>query len=520
MKTLLRSLVLILVAAAAIHFARAADHGDGPQAANNESADLNDLFVFLDPNDNSRVVIDMTLHGFIVPSEAVNFGIFDPEVTYRVIIEETGDTAPDAQIDVTFSPKSSTSPQIADVRMTRGGTKIFQFSAPATAATLNPAAPAQTITTDPASSVSFFAGEVDDPFFFDIPGFNRFVASVLGGSPDGSKLSRGRDSFAGYNTMAIALSIPKALLNSNFGVIGFEGITYRADRHPVTLFANMSTRGHVGATPDELIGGVIITGTEVKRIMFRAIGPSLKNKGVSDALADPTLSVFDSHGEAVATNDDWQSSQSADITASGLAPADAKESALITSLAPGAYTAVVSGVSGAVGTALVEAYDVDTGAPAATGELRQIDRVGIPAVNVALVPFARKDEYNSSTPQQDAAGRFASDIIGTLKALGTNDQNINTLAEVAVLHGDYVRLDLAKANSGPSGGTNSSAAFPNGRRLADDVIDTILNIVTNGAITTGDNVNSNDIPLANTFPFFAPAQQPRDPGVIDDNTRN
>src|SRR3954470_7329808 len=134
MKNLLRGcLVLCLSALAATPFARAADHGDGPRAANNESADLNDLYVFLDPNDNSRVVLELTMHGFIVPSEAANFGIFDPEVTYRMIIEETGDTVPDAQIDITFSPKSSsTSPQIANVHMTRGGAKIFEFSAPAT----------------------------------------------------------------------------------------------------------------------------------------------------------------------------------------------------------------------------------------------------------------------------------------------------------------------------------------------------------------------------------------------------
>jgi hypothetical protein len=521
MKTSFRGcLLLVLVAFAAAPFTRAADHADGPQASNNESADLNDLFFFLDPNDNSRVVLEMTMHGFIVPSEAVNLGIFDPEVTYRLIIEETGDTVPDAQIDITFSPKSSsTTAQIATLRMTRGSTKVFEFSAPATLPSLNPAAPTQVVTADAGSGVSFFAGEVDDPFFFDIPAFNRFVASVLAGSPDPSKLNRGRDSFAGYNTMSIALSVPKALLNSNNGVIGAEAITYRADQHPVTLFANVSTRGRVGADPDVLIGGLIINGTEVKRVILRALGPSLKSKGVADAISDPTLTLFDSHGQPIATNNDWPSNQASDITASGLAPTDPKESAIVTSLAPGAYTAVVSGANGTTGVALVEAYDVETSAEAASGALRQIDRVGIPAVNVALVPFARKDEYNSSTPQQDAAGRFANDIVGTLKALGTSDANIGTLAEVAVVHGDYLRLNLATANSGPSGGTSSGAAFPNGRRLADDTIDTILSIVTNGAVK-GDNVNSNDVPLRDAFPFFALAQQPRDPGVIDDNTRN
>jgi hypothetical protein len=152
--------------------------------------------------------------------------------------------------------------------------------------------------------------------------------------------------------------------------------------------------------------------------------------------------------------------------------------------------------------------------------VRQLDRMGNPAVNVALVPFGRKDEYNGATPQEDAAGRFAGDIVATLHALGTSDPNIGVLAGVAVTKGDYIHLDLTVANSGPGGGNNAGAGFPNGRRLGDDTVDTLLNIITNGAITAGDHVNANDVPLTNEFPFFALSQQPRDPGVIDDNTRN
>ena len=119
-----------------------------------------------------------------------------------------------------------------------------------------------------------------------------------------------------------------------------------------------------------------------------------------------------------------------------------------------------------------------------------------------------------------ALWRMMSDIVGTLTALGTSQDNINLLAQVAVLKGDFLRLDLGKANSGPGGGNNTGAGFPNGRRLVDDTIDTILAIVTNGAITTGDNVNANDVPLRDTFPFFAPPQQPFPPGTVDDRTRN
>lgn len=521
MKRLLRSSLLLFAIGLAPLLSRAADHGDSPSSANNASADLGDLFFFLDPNDNTRVCLEGTQRGFIVPGEAVNMAIFDSDVVYRYGLEENGDTTPDAFIEVTFSPKSSASAQIATVRMTRGATKVFEFSAPATVATLAGTAPTPVVTNDSASGVSFFAGEVDDPFFFDIPGFSRFAASVRAGAADPSQLQRGRDTFAGYNIMAIALSMPKTLLDSNKGVVGAEALTFRADQHPVTLFANLSTRGRVGTGDDVLIGGIIVNGTSVKRVVVRAIGPSLTGRGVSGALSDPTLTLFDSQGHPIATNDDWQSGgQAGELRASGLAPTDSKESALVASLPPGAYTAVVSGSGGATGVALVEAYDLDSGAAAANGTLRQIDREGVPAVNALLVPIGRKDEYNGASPQQDAAGQFAGDIVATLKALGTNDADIAILAEVAVNHGDYLRLNLNTANSGPGGGNNSGAGFPNGRRLGDDVVDILLSIITNGAITTGDNVNSNDVPLRDTFPFFGLPQQPRAPGVIDDNTRN
>src|SRR5262249_51908687 len=145
-------------------------------------------------------------------------------------------------------------------------------------------------------------------------------------------------------------------------------------------------------------------------------------------------------------------------------------------------------------------------------------RMGNPAINVALIPFPRKNEYNLASPQDDADGRFAGDIIATLRALGTDDANIGILAGVAVARGDFLRLNLNLANSGPGGGDNANVGFPNGRRLGDDTIDTILFFVANQN-TLGDNVNENDVRLRNRFPFFAPPQQPRDSGV-DDNTRN
>ena len=183
----------------------AADHGDAPYASVKRSGDLNDLYVFLDPNDNSRVAVILTLTGFTVPSEAVNFSVFDDELLFEFQFDTNFNAVPDQKIKVRFSRKrtSGATPQTATITLPNGG----QFTALTTPSSLANDPPTPTITTGP-RGIQFFAGSADDPFFFDIPGFNRFVASVLAGAADPSLLQRGRDSFAGYNTLAIAFSFP------------------------------------------------------------------------------------------------------------------------------------------------------------------------------------------------------------------------------------------------------------------------------------------------------------------------
>jgi len=376
----------------------AADHAEATLVAADPAADLADVFAFLDPNDNSKVVLALDVEGFVVPSELLNLSFFAPDVTYRFEIENTGDAAADQTIDITFSPQISRSqPQTATIKLPNGQT----FNAPTTVQTLAATPNPFVVTTDAASGASFFAGLTDDPFYFDIVGFNRFVASVLAGSPDPTKLQRGRDSFAGYNIHMIALEVPASMLRGPAGnIIGVQGVTLRAK----------------------------------------------------------------------------------------------------------------------------QTHRIEDGGDRTNGKLVQVDRMATPAVNTALIPFPRKNEYNASTPVDDAAGKFAGDIVATLTALGTNATNIGILANVAVVHGDYLRLDLSIPNTSVGFGervtTPGYTGFPNGRRPGDDTIDDLLFFITNQAITNGDNVNSNDVPLGNTFPFFAPPQQPRATGVIDDNTRN
>src|SRR6266496_2733324 len=370
----------------------AADHGDAPLTAHDLGADLNDAYLFLDPNDNSRIIMIMTVHGFIASGENSNFGIFDPALRYRFELETTGDAKPDGFMDVRFSPRVANAAgvpqaQIATINLPNGRT----FTAPST----NPSnsadvAPTPVLTTDSQSGVIFFAGLTDDPFFFDIPAFARFNASIRAGAPNPAVFSRGRDTFAGYNTLAIAFSIPVSLIRGPGNEIGLACDTQR--RNP-------------------------------------------------------------------------------------------------------------------------QIYNSRTGEVTGAGRWVNVDREGVPAVNVAFIPFNMKNTYNAGTSVDDANNRFAPGIIDTLQNFyRTDPTSIAILADVAVKRGDILRLDLTVPNTD----TNSAASFPNGRRLTDDVIDILLTLVNNRQ-PLGDNCNANDVPFRTVFPFLAPAQQPRVPGAVDDN---
>jgi hypothetical protein len=381
---------------------RGADHAESTSVANDPGADIADVFAYLDPADNTKVILAMDVEGFIVPSELLNLSYFAPDILYRFEIENTGNAVADSTIDITFSPQTSRStPQTATIQLNGiNGNRAKSFTAPTTVQTLNATANPYTVTTNAPSGVSFFAGLTDDPFYFDIVGFNRFVGSVLGGTPDPTRLQRSRDSFAGYNIHMIALKVPAAMLRGTAGsVIGINGVTMRQ---------RSSTR--------QSNGTVVNTGNYV-----------------------------------------------------------------------------------------------------------QVDRMATPAVNTALIPFPRKNEYNAATPLDDANGVFAGDIVATLMALGTNSTNINILAGVAVVNGDFLRLNLDTPNNNLGFGQRITdpnyTGFPNGRRPGDDTVDTLLYLITNQAILMGDNVNSNELPFGATFPYFSAPNQPLENPAID-NTQN
>lgn len=354
--------------------AHGSDFGDSPSIAQDQGADLGDAYFFVDPNDGSRAILALTVHGSLLPGAPANAAAFDSRVKFFFEIENTGDAVADKKLNVRFdAPAAPGAPQTAHVK----GAGV-NFTASTTPATLE--APA--VKTDAGSGFQFFAGPVDDPFFGDLAGVNRYLASARNGSPNAALLARGLDTSAGSNTLAIAISVPVSYLRGASNAVGLSASARRRAQTPLKT------------------GGYVTEGAFV-----------------------------------------------------------------------------------------------------------QVDRVANPGINLLFVPPARQDEYNGAKTADDAAGKFAGDIAANLQSVGADGLQASILRSIAVDRGDFLRLDLTVSNRGAGGGSNPEAGFPNGRRLGDDAIDTLLNLVANGA-PLGDGVDSSDVAPRDVFPFFGPPHQP------------
>lgn len=188
------------------------------------------------------------------------------------------------------------------------------------------------------------------------------------------------------DTFLQVLSSAKGINNS--GQILAHGTTDNFVARPFLLtpiggmdhhFANISTRLQIGTSDNVLIAGFILQGPDgsAKTVVVRGIGPSLAGAGITNPLANPTLELHDATGGLIATNDNWKDTQETEINAAQLAPIDDLESALLQTLSPGAYTAIVRGLNGGTGVGLAEVYGLDPASAASVVNISTRGSVGV-----------------------------------------------------------------------------------------------------------------------------------------------
>jgi erythromycin esterase-like protein len=197
-------------------------------------------------------------------------------------------------------------------------------------------------------------------------------------------------------------------------------------QQPAASLANISTRMRVETGDNALIGGFIITGNVPKKVILRAIGPSLTNAGVPGALSDPTLELF--RGDtSLGFNDNWiDSAERSEIEASTIAPVSEMESAIVRTLDPGAYTAVMRGKGDTTGVGVVELYDLDPGADSrlaniATRGLVQTGDNAMIAGTIVVGPdgSSRRVLVRAIGPSLPVTGKLANPTLEVVNGNGT-----------------------------------------------------------------------------------------------------
>ena len=134
---------------------------------------------------------------------------------------------------------------------------------------------------------------------------------------------------------------------------------YDLDTNLTARLSNISSRSFVQTGNNVLIAGFSVKGLDPDTVVVRALGPTLASFGISNPLPNPTLELYDGNGTLIASNNDWRATQQNAISATGLQPPNDSESAILRTLAPGNYTAIVRGVNNATGVAVVEVYDLN-----------------------------------------------------------------------------------------------------------------------------------------------------------------
>lgn len=377
-----------VIAAVAISLAVfSADHIDAPAISQDAAADITDVYAFRSTENPNNLVVALNVNPFVVPGSVTRN--FSPDVLYQIHVDNNGDLKPDASVGITFSAAQFGKPQTITVT----GLGPEPITGQTTAPTPGKAANTPTVITASGGAIKIFAGPRDDPFFFDLVGFQRFLGGPFvpskGLRPSGEEPT---DTFAGFNVSAIVIELPITALT----------------------------------------------------------GAANANTGVIKAWATTSRKAATSRASAGDTS---------------------------------------------------------------TGDYVQVDRMGIPTINTALIPSDKKDAFNRANPANDERD-YRSVAQGTIEALrgavktvtgfpAEDSPGIPPATLATVLIPDVVTIDFSKP-----------VQFPNGRRLQDDVIDAALGLVLNrgnplgGGPGVGDGISANDEPFLNVFPYLAAPQQP------------
>ena len=159
--------------------------------------------------------------------------------------------------------------------------------------------------------------------------------------------------------LSVAPGSYTAVLRGKAGSTGIGVIeVYDLDANGKATVINISTRGFVLSGENVMIGGLIVAGDNPSTLVLRGLGPSLGDFGVPNVLADPLLELHDGNGALIRADNNWRDTQEAVLQSTGLAPSNNLESAILISVTPGNYTAVLKGADGGTGNGLLEVYKV------------------------------------------------------------------------------------------------------------------------------------------------------------------
>lgn len=212
---------------------------------------------------------------------------------------------------------------------------------------------------------SFFSGVLADPTLELFQGTNQLASNNNWKDTDQAAIEATqlapKNDLESAIVRTLAPGAYTAIVRDKNGRPGIGLVeVYDVSKNRGSQLANIASRGFVDTDDNVMIGGFIIGGNGGAngKVVVRAVGPSLKPFGIDNALADPTLELRDANGSLLQGNDNWKDTQQAEISATGLAPSDDKESALLAALPDGSYTAIMRGKGNTTGVGVVEVYTV------------------------------------------------------------------------------------------------------------------------------------------------------------------